>query len=101
RPQQILAATGEELIIRLQVRAVHQKRSLGLDLAVLQRRGFEIADRAASLAAPLPLARVAPAVEAGDHVHSLVHDPKEQRVRKSSAPRATDLSVDNREMLWR
>ena len=87
--------------IRLQVRAVYEKRGLGLHLAVLRRRRIEIADRAASLAAPLPLVRVTPAVEAGDHVHSLVHDPKEQRVWKSSAPRATDVSVDNREMLWR
>jgi hypothetical protein len=47
------------------------------------------------------LVLVTPAVEAGDDVHSLVHYPKEQRVRKSSAPRATDVSVDNREMLWR
>jgi hypothetical protein len=39
-------------------------------------------------------------VEAGDHVHSLVHDPKEQRRWKSSAPSAADVSVDN-EMLWR
>src|SRR6266571_1254041 len=31
--QHILAATGKELMIRLQVRAVHQKRGLGLDLA--------------------------------------------------------------------
>ncbi len=58
-------------------------------------------DRAASLAAPLPLARVTPAVEAGDYVHRLVNDPKEQRIRKSSAPSAADVSVDNREMLWR
>jgi hypothetical protein len=34
-------------------------------------------------------------------VHRLVHDPKEQRIRKSSAPSAADVSVDNREMLWR
>jgi hypothetical protein len=91
----------EGLTIRLQVRAAHQKCGLGMHLAVLRRRRIEIADRAASLAAPLPLVRVTPAVEAGDHVHSLVHDPKEQRVWKSSAPRATDVSVDNREMLWR
>src|SRR6266446_2280200 len=45
--QQILAATGEKLMIRLQVRAVHQKRGLGLDLAVLQRRRLEIADQVA------------------------------------------------------
>jgi hypothetical protein len=44
-PQQILAATGEELMIRLQVQAVDQKRGLGLDHAVLQPRGFEIADQ--------------------------------------------------------
>ncbi len=101
-------------MIRLQVRAVHQKRGLGLYLGVLQRVRLErdprpranrygierSSDRAASLAAPLPLARVTLAVEAGDHVHSLVHDPKEQRVRKSSAPSAADVSVDNREMLW-
>jgi hypothetical protein len=40
-------------------------------------------------------------VKAGNHVHSLVHDPKEQRIRKASAPSAADVSVDNREMLWR
>src|SRR5689334_11291815 len=43
--QHILAATGEELMIRLQVRAVHQKRGLGLDLAILQGRRLEIADQ--------------------------------------------------------
>src|SRR6266478_2502496 len=43
--QQILAAAGEELMIRLQVRAVHQKRGLGLDLAILQRRHLEVADQ--------------------------------------------------------
>ena len=32
-------------MIRLQVRAVDQKRGLGLDLALLQRRRFEIADQ--------------------------------------------------------
>jgi hypothetical protein len=37
-PQQILTATGEELMIRLQVRAIHPKRGLGLCLAVFQRR---------------------------------------------------------------
>ena len=58
-------------------------------------------DRTASLAAPLPLARVTPAVKAGDHVHSRVHDPKDQRVRESSAPSAADVSIDNREILWR
>jgi hypothetical protein len=47
------------------------------------------------------LARVTPAVEAGDHVHRLVNYPKEQRIRKSSAPSAADVSVDNRGMLWR
>jgi hypothetical protein len=54
-----------------------------------------------SLAPPLPLVRVAPGVKAGDHVHSLVPDSKEQRVRKASTPSAADVSVDNREMLWR
>jgi hypothetical protein len=34
-------------MIRLQVRAVHQKRGTDLDLAVLQRRRLEIADQAA------------------------------------------------------
>jgi hypothetical protein len=53
------------------------------------------------LAAPLPSVRVAPGVKAGNHVHSLVPDPKEQRVRKASAPSAADVSVDNRELLWR
>ena len=43
--QHILAAAGEELMIRLQVRAVHQKRGPGLDLAALQRRRLEIADQ--------------------------------------------------------
>src|ERR1700730_1036953 len=43
--QHVVAATGEELVIRLQVRAAHQKRGLGLYLAVLQRRRFEIADQ--------------------------------------------------------
>src|SRR2546429_8885180 len=45
--QQILAAAGEELMICLQVRAVHQKRGPGLNFAVLQRRRFEIADQMA------------------------------------------------------
>src|SRR6202011_2332213 len=43
--QQILAAAGEELVIGLQVRAVHQKRGLGLDLAALQPHCLEIADQ--------------------------------------------------------
>src|ERR1700730_1044074 len=43
--QHVLAATGEELMIRLQMRAVHQKRGLRLDLAVLQPRRLEIADQ--------------------------------------------------------
>jgi hypothetical protein len=46
------------------------------------------------------LVRVAPSVKAGNHVHSLVHDPKGQRMRKASAPSAADVSVDNRETLW-
>jgi hypothetical protein len=33
------------MMIRLRVRAVHQKRGLGLHLAVLQRRPLEIADQ--------------------------------------------------------
>src|ERR1700738_3531418 len=37
-PQHVLAATGEELMIGLEVRAVHQKRGLGPDLTVLQQR---------------------------------------------------------------
>src|SRR5713101_7535910 len=41
----MLAATGEELMIRLQARAVHQKRGLGLYLAVLQRRRLESTDQ--------------------------------------------------------
>ena len=32
-------------MIRLQMRALHQKRSLGLDLAILQRRRLGIADQ--------------------------------------------------------
>ena len=35
-----------ELVIDLQVRAVHQKRGLGLHLTAFQRLGLEIADQA-------------------------------------------------------
>src|SRR5271155_4221914 len=45
--QQILAEAGEELMICLEVRAVDQKRGFGLDLAVVQRSGLEIADQVA------------------------------------------------------
>src|SRR6516225_6271030 len=38
----VLAAAGEQLIIGLRVRVVHQKRGPGLDLAALQRRRFEL-----------------------------------------------------------
>jgi hypothetical protein len=40
----------EQLVIRLQVRAVHQKRGLGLHLTVLQRCGVEIASPTISIA---------------------------------------------------
>src|SRR5262245_65459530 len=50
--------------------------------------------RRSRLAAPLPLARVAFAVEARDHLHGAAYDPKEQRVRKTPAPGAADISVD-------
>src|ERR1051326_8139301 len=43
--QHILAAAGKKLGIRLQMRAVHQKRGPGLSFAVLPWRRFEIADQ--------------------------------------------------------
>jgi hypothetical protein len=46
-PQRILAATGEVRMIRLQVRAVDQKRGPRLDFAVFQRRRLAIADQVA------------------------------------------------------
>ena len=51
--------------------------------------------------AALPLARVAAAVKAGDNVDSPVHDPKEQRIWKTPAACAADISIDHRELLWR
>ena len=61
-PQRVLEATGEELMIRLQVRAVHQKRGLGLQLAVLQRCHLRIAYQVAgarqgSSAQAIPVSR--------------------------------------------
>jgi hypothetical protein len=47
------------------------------------------------------LARVAFAVEARDHLHGAAHDPKEQRVRKTQAPGAADISVDHWKPLGR
>jgi hypothetical protein len=47
------------------------------------------------------LARVAFAVEAGDHLHGASYDPKEQRVRKTPAPSAADIFVDHRKLLGR
>ena len=49
-PQHVLAATGEELMIRLQMRAVHRKRGLGLYLAVLKRGRLEIIDQVTTTA---------------------------------------------------
>src|SRR5438552_9086264 len=42
--QHVLAAAGEQLMLGIQVREVHQKRGLGLDLGVLLRRRLEITD---------------------------------------------------------
>jgi hypothetical protein len=41
------------------------------------------------------LARVAFAVEARDYLQGAAYDPKEQRVRKTAAPGAADISVDH------
>lgn len=57
--------------------------------------------RISRLAAPLPLARIAFAVEGGDHLHGAVYDPKEQRVRKPPASGAADISVDHWKLLGR
>jgi hypothetical protein len=46
----------------------------------------------------LPLARVAAAVKAGDNMDSPVHDPKEQRIWKTPAACAADISIDHREL---
>jgi hypothetical protein len=44
--QRVLATTREEVVVALEMRAVHDKRGLGLYLAVLQRRRrLEIADQ--------------------------------------------------------
>jgi hypothetical protein len=53
------------------------------------------------LAAPPPLARVAFTVEARDHLQGAAYDPKEQRVRKTPAPSAADISVDHWKLLRR
>jgi hypothetical protein len=53
------------------------------------------------LAASLPLARVAFAMEAGDHVYGRPYNAKEQRVRKTPAPSATHISMDHRKVLGR
>jgi hypothetical protein len=47
------------------------------------------------------LPRVAFAVEARDHLQGAVYDPKEQRVRKTPAPGAADISVDHWKLLGR
>jgi len=47
------------------------------------------------------LARVASAVEARDHLQGAAYDPKEQRVRKTPAPGAADISVDHWKLLGR
>jgi hypothetical protein len=56
---------------------------------------------AIGLIASLPLARVALAVEAGDHVHGPAYDPKEQRLRKTPASSAAGVSVGYGKMLGR
>jgi hypothetical protein len=43
--QHMLAAAGDELVIRLKMRAVDHKRGLGLYLTVLQRGRLEIIDQ--------------------------------------------------------
>jgi hypothetical protein len=55
--------------------------------------------RISRLASPLPLARVAFAVEARDHLQGAVYDTKEQRVRKTPAPGTADISVDHWKLL--
>ena len=62
-----------------------------------QPRAFH--GRIPRLPAPLLLARVAFAVEARDHLHGVAHDPKEQRVWKTPAPGAADISVDHWKLL--
>jgi hypothetical protein len=57
--------------------------------------------RVSRLAPPLPLARVAFAVEARDHSHSPAYYPKEQRIRKTPEPGAADISVDHWKLLRR
>jgi hypothetical protein len=47
------------------------------------------------------LARVAFAVEASDHVEGAAYDAKEQRVRKTPAPGAAEISVDHWKLLRR
>jgi hypothetical protein len=45
------------------------------------------------------LARVAFTVEARDHLQGAAYDPKEQRVRKTPAPGAADISMDHWKLL--
>ena len=45
--------------------------------------------------------RVAFAVEARDHLQGAAYDPKEQRVRKTPASGAADISVDHWKLLGR
>jgi hypothetical protein len=47
------------------------------------------------------LARVAFCVEARDHLQGVTYDAKEQRVRKTPAPGAADISVDHWKLLRR
>jgi hypothetical protein len=47
------------------------------------------------------LVRVAFAVEARDHLQGAAYDPKEQRVRKTPAPGAADISMDHWKLLGR
>jgi hypothetical protein len=65
-------------------------------VTVRQRR---VAGRRARLNPPLPLARVAAAVEAGNDVQRVIHRPKVQRVRKAPAPSTANISVDDGKLL--
>lgn len=51
--------------------------------------------------APLPLARIAAAMKAGDDVGGSVYDPKEQAIGKAPAPGAAHISENDRELLRR
>jgi len=57
--------------------------------------------RTSRLASPLPLAQVAFAVEARDHLQGAVYGPKEQSVRETPASGTADISVDHWKLLGR